>query len=114
MDKLQSGKLELKNGNFSAPWPFKLIRVPLTIENINSGAAYTNQGKLYIYSSSIDIQELIYAFGAFYQTRILFIIGYLTRLVHSLHFGFTYHLVGIVKDPFMGTYFHNSAGWCLF
>jgi hypothetical protein len=61
MDKLQSGKLELKNGNFSAPWPFKLIRVPLTIENINSGAAYTNQGKLYIYSSSIDIQELIYA-----------------------------------------------------
>ena len=60
MDNLQGGKLTLENGNFPAPWPFTLIRVPLTVEHVNSGIAYTNQGNFSIFSSSNDFQGWIY------------------------------------------------------
>jgi hypothetical protein len=60
MDKLQSGKFTLENGDHSAPWQFKLIRVPLTVDKIDSDVAYTNQGKLAIFSSSGVFQGWIH------------------------------------------------------
>ena len=51
MDNLQS--------EFSAPWPFRLIRIQLTVETIDSGIAYTNQGKLAIFSWPSAFQEWI-------------------------------------------------------
>ncbi|XES77122.1 MAG: hypothetical protein ACBZ72_13250 [Candidatus Bathyarchaeia archaeon] len=47
----------------TTPWPFKLIRTQLTVETIDSGIAYTNQGNFAIFSSFSDFQEWIRLWG---------------------------------------------------
>jgi hypothetical protein len=56
-EEFSSGIDELQRN--ITPYPFKLIRVPLTVENVDSGIAYTNQGTFYVYSSFSDFKEWV-------------------------------------------------------